>query len=225
MAGCTVNEFFNRDNVDEFHGKLNPLLVDLFRSGSSICFEIDYKNNSVLWNTKDKSSSNDLVIMSGGLPQGVSTRKLSAVGNNAFLPFLLAISKVEIPHSKLYFLGRNDKSMSEFLLRNIAANIAAQSHFLISLDRSAMWGRAVHVRLLERYFWYFKGLLVSEKHISNISIERFLSACFLRVKELDENPKLCADLDVIRSIVSPTQLTLVDQLLIVRDEVMHQCHS
>lgn len=225
MASCTVDDFFNRDKVDDFHEKLNPLLFSVFQAKSSVQFVIDYKTNSVSWLASKQPANNSSITVSGAIPQGVAKQRLGSVGNNVLLPFLLAISKVEIPYNKLYFLGRNDKCMAEFLLRNFATNLAVKSHFVVELDRDAVWGSMLYRRLIERYLWYFKDYFLSKESISSFSMEKLLTACFLNIKDFDENPTLCADLSAVREILSPSQVSLVDQLLIVRDEVMHQCYS
>ena len=138
MIRCSKESFFPHNGKNQSYSDLGDLLRRCIDSKRSLVF--DFHADEHIEVSVSNNEMSDSIQLHGNVPDVVEFFDELLMIGNVFLPFLLDFQKITIPHNRIYFYGRNDFSLSAFLIRNLSINLIIRSHCVFITKSESSWG-------------------------------------------------------------------------------------
>ena len=226
MPEYEIGQFFSRKRSERFEIELHEVLYECISGHKALSFELN-DNETICVSCNDNTQNEAEIYLCGKVPFASPIN--TDLSGNVLLPFIVQLDKLVIPHSLLYFYGRNDTCFGEFLIRNLSANLIFRSRIVSDLKYDSGWGRESHKRFMDIYYWFMKRNFNNCVNGISFAKELLLASCFMPLGVFGDL-RLRRDSQIIRSIFKESNADtarkfMVQKMLTSRKELIEVCYS
>lgn len=210
--------FFSRNNKDRFQNDLKSILSS---KDTTVIFE-KQNNNIVVSCTNDTNTAS--IFIDARMSSNTNLYKLNNLSGNILSPLVFDFDRICIPSKYIYFFGRNDNCMGEFLIRNLSANLLVKTKINFQVNAIYDWNSDIHKQLVRIYSWSLKNNFPKDLNGADFSTESLYINCFIKTKQFISR-RLNSDANDIRSLHKNTEDEYMNLLLSSRDELINTCYG